>query len=200
MTPDADRGPQRTCLACRQAQERDALLRFVLAPQGELLVDYRGRLPGRGAYTCLDRHCIAEALRRRQFARAFKRELPLTPDAAAVLEELARQIRERIVGLIGMARKSQQLLSGSSLVLDRLATAAPLDFVLMTVDLSDGIGEKLTRRAANRSVRCYRMFEKEYLGRLLGTGQRSVLALLPGSLAAAIRVELERYQRIAGEH
>ena len=199
MTSDEERGPQRTCLGCRKALARKDLLRFVLAPQGELLVDYKGRLPGRGAYTCVDPGCIAEAIRRRQFSRTFKRELlPVADDY--ISRELSRQIQERISGLIGMARKSHQLLSGSSLILDRLSSGAPLAFIVIASDVSDGIGEKVVGRATNRSVRYYRMFEKEFLGRLLGTGQRSVLALLPGSLAKAIRVELERYQRIAGEY
>jgi hypothetical protein len=199
LTSDEERGPQRTCLGCRKAFARKDLLRFVLAPQGELLVDYKGRLPGRGAYTCVDPGCISEAIRRRQFARTFKREqLPVADDY--ISRELSRQIQERISGLIGMARKAHQLLSGSSLILDRLSAGAPLAFVVIASDVSDGIGEKVVGRATNRSVRVYRMFEKEFLGRLLGTGQRSVLALLPGSLAAAIRVELERYQRIAGEY
>lgn len=199
MTSDEERGPQRTCLGCRKAFARNDLLRFVLAPQGALLVDYRGRLPGRGAYTCVDRDCIAEAVRRRQFSRTFKREpLPVADDFITL--ELSRQIQERICGLLGMARKAHQLLSGSSLVLDRLSAGAPLAFILIASDVSDGIGQKVVGRATNRSVRFYRMFEKEFLGRLLGTGQRSVLALVPGSLAKAIRVELERYQRIAGEY
>lgn len=199
MTSDEERGPKRTCLGCRKLFARTDLLRFVLAPQGTLLVDYKGRLPGRGAYTCVDSSCIAEAMRRRQFSRTFKREvLPVADDFIA--HELSRQIQERICGLIGMARKAHQLLSGSSLILDRLSAGAPLAFIIVASDVSDGIGEKVVGRATNRSVRFYRMFEKEFLGRLLGTGQRSVLALLPGSLAAAIRVELERYQRIAGEY
>lgn len=199
MTSDEERGAQRTCLGCRKAFAKHELLRFVLAPQGTLMVDYKGRLPGRGAYTCVDHSCIAAAVSRRQFSRAFKRELlPVAEDFIA--QELSRQIRERICGLIGMARKVRQLLSGSSLILDRLSAGAPLAFIIMASDVSDGIGEKVAGRATNRSVRVYRMFEKEYLGRLLGTGQRSVLALQPGSLAAAIRVELERYQRIAGEY
>jgi hypothetical protein len=199
LTSDEERGPQRTCLGCRKAFARNDLLRFVLAPQGALLVDYRGRLPGRGAYTCVDRDCIAEAVRRRQFPRTFKREpLPVADDFITL--ELSRQIQERICGLLGMARKAHQLLSGSSLVLDRLSAGAPLAFILIASDVSDGIGQKVVGRATNRSVRFYRMFEKEFLGRLLGTGQRSVLALVPGSLAKAIRVELERYQRIAGEY
>lgn len=199
MTSAEERGPQRTCLGCRNVFDRNDLLRFVLAPQGLLLVDYKGRLPGRGAYTCLNRDCIAEAVRRRQFARTFKQEISSVAEDS-IATELRRQIQERICGLIGMARKSHQLLSGSSLVLDRLSASASLAFVIIASDVSDGIGEKVTGRALYHSVPLYRMFEKEFLGRLLGTGQRSVLALLPGSLAAAIRVELERYQRIAGEY
>lgn len=193
-----EHGPQRSCLGCRKVLTKDELLRYVLSPQGELLVDYRERLPGRGAYTCIDRKCIDEALRRKQFSRAFHRE-PLAVDADILMKQLTEQIRERILGLLGMARKTNQLSSGSSLVLDRLSAGAPIAFVLLAEDVSDGIGEKVIGRAERRSVPCYRMFDKELLGRVLGTAERSVLALGSGSLAAPIRLELERYQRIAGE-
>jgi len=191
------RSPQRTCLGCRKVLDRGELLRYVLSPQGEVLVDYRARLPGRGAYTCLSRNCLQEALRRRQFSRAFRGEV--SADAGVLTGQLLAQISDRLLGLIGMARKSQQLVSGSSLVLDRLASGAPLAVVVLAADVSPAIGEKVAARAARRSIDCFQRFDKELLGRILGTAERSVLALEPGPLAMAIRLELERYQRIAGE-
>jgi hypothetical protein len=48
---DADtleRGPQRRCVATGRVADKDALLRFVVAPAGQLVPDLQQRLPGRG--------------------------------------------------------------------------------------------------------------------------------------------------------
>jgi hypothetical protein len=189
---------QRTCLGCRQVQEQESLVRYVLAPDGGLLVDYRHRLPGRGAYTCISSACVREALRRRQFARALRRELPAV-DAGDLLLELHRQILQRVLNLLGMARKASQTISGSNQVLDALAVPGRVSVVIMAEDLSAGIAEKVIGRAAAAGVRSVRLFDKGTLGDLLGKGERSVVALVPGNLAAAIMTELSRYENIVGE-
>ncbi|MCK4501931.1 MAG: YlxR family protein, partial [Desulfuromonadales bacterium] len=41
----AEKSAQRTCIACRETKDKDQLLRYVVAPDGVVLVDYRQRLP-----------------------------------------------------------------------------------------------------------------------------------------------------------
>jgi len=190
--------PQRSCLGCRAALQRDALVRYVATPDGSVTVDYRQRLPGRGAYTCLDRACLEQAVRRHQFQRALRRDV-LQVDADRLCAELLGQIRERIINLLGMARKSGQVVSGSSLVLDRLTGVDPVVLVLAADDMSQAIAERVAGKAQATAVAFYRMFDKELLGQVLGKGERSVVALKSGALAEAIRSELERFKRIAGE-
>jgi predicted RNA-binding protein YlxR (DUF448 family) len=43
--------PERTCVACRIKVPKGELIRFV-ASKGEILLDEKGILPGRGAYLC----------------------------------------------------------------------------------------------------------------------------------------------------
>ena len=53
-----------------------------------MIVDERGRAPGRGAYVCRDAECVDKALRAGQLAHAFKRPSePPTTGAAGVLGE-----------------------------------------------------------------------------------------------------------------
>lgn len=190
--------PQRTCLGCRKALDKEALVRYVLTPDRRVVCDYRGKLPGRGAYTCIDRQCLSEAVRRKQFNRAFRGEVACG-EPAELLEQLVAQVRERILALVGMARKSGQALSGSSLVLDTLG-GGDLALVLVSEDISEAIGTKVATRANHVDVACFTMFDKQLLGQILGKGERSVLALKRGPLALTIKMELERYRHIAGEH
>jgi predicted RNA-binding protein YlxR (DUF448 family) len=73
--------PVRTCVGCRARAAKSDLLR-VVAVDGALLPDPRGRLPGRGAHLHPDPDCLALAERRRAFGRALR--LDRAPDAAAV--------------------------------------------------------------------------------------------------------------------
>lgn len=41
--------PQRTCVACREVENKQDLIRIVRTPEG-VFVDPSGKLPGRGAY------------------------------------------------------------------------------------------------------------------------------------------------------
>ena len=42
--------PQRTCVACREVQEKRSLIRVVRSSTDGVMVDPKGKLPGRGAY------------------------------------------------------------------------------------------------------------------------------------------------------
>jgi len=75
-TANAAAGPTRTCIGCRQADSRSALLRIV-AGGGEqdptvLVPDPAGRLPGRGCWLHPGFDCLALAVKRRAFPRALR--------------------------------------------------------------------------------------------------------------------------------
>ena len=191
--------PQRTCLGCRKAQDQDRLVRYVRSPDGTLLVDYREKLPGRGAYTCLDAGCIRQAVARKQFDRAFR--MTCTPVAA---DDLCRQLRDelrgRVESLLGMARKSSQILSGGNLVHEALDHPERLAAVILADDVSEGISAKIERKARACGVSCLRFSTKADLGQLLGRGERSVTALVKGRLAETFLSEWHKFTEISGEH
>lgn len=43
--------PERTCVSCRKKIFKAELYRFVIK-EGEIILDEKGNLPGRGAYLC----------------------------------------------------------------------------------------------------------------------------------------------------
>lgn len=177
---------------------QEELVRFVRAPDGAVLVDYRHKLPGRGAYLCLNRQCLERAVSRRQFDRAFKSPCqPVT--AEALTHALAQAITQRLGALLGMARKSSQFLSGGNQVLDALGRPQDLAVVILADDISAGMAGKLSGKARGGGVPCLRFATKADLGQLLGRGERSVAALLKGPLATAFMAEWPRYQAINAE-
>ena len=66
--------PQRTCVACREVNEKRSLIRVVRTPDG-VAIDTTGRMPGRGAYIHDSKECWEKALKRGVLARSLKAEI-----------------------------------------------------------------------------------------------------------------------------
>lgn len=191
--------PQRTCVGCRLSCNRSDLLRFVLSPQQQLLVDYRQRLPGRGVYTCLDPDCVERAVERKQFQRALKVD-HLALEKQALVALICEEILQKIENLLGIARKSAQIISGGQMVLTGLKGNVVYALVVMSHDISAGVAEKVLSAVKKHNVSIFQALSKERLGKILGKGERSVAALVPGQLADAIRYEIQCYKRMLREN
>lgn len=190
---------QRTCLACRQVKEQTELVRFVCAPDGQVLVDYRHRLPGRGAYACPERGCLEQVVNKRLFARAFKRECQST-GVDMLVGSLRDALLVRMANLLGMARKSGRSVAGSNAVLASFDRPnAPLLIVFAT-DISAGVAAKVNRKAGHHAAERLTLFDKLELGRMLGRSECSVFALTDKALTEAFLLEWKRYCRILGEN
>lgn len=190
---------QRTCLGCRQARDQQELIRFVCSPDEMILVDYRNRLPGRGAYTCPQRQCIDQALRRQQFNRAFRKQCqPVSADQ--LFASIRQAMLDRMENLLGMARKSGQSTAGSNAVLAAFDRAAPPAVVVFAEDVSAGVAEKVERKARHHAAECLQLLDKETLGRCSGRSECSVCAISGGTLAEAFLLEWKQYCRTLGEN
>jgi predicted RNA-binding protein YlxR (DUF448 family) len=52
------------------------LLRVVLTPEEQILLDLRGRQNGRGAYVCKNVECLRQARKKKSLERALKTAIP----------------------------------------------------------------------------------------------------------------------------
>src|SRR5450755_2636156 len=93
--PYLDNGPRtdrsatvRMCAVTREVRPIDELIRFVVSPAGEVLADLKRKLPGRGMWVSASRQAVAEAVRRHQFSKAFKREVRVAPTLPGDTENL----------------------------------------------------------------------------------------------------------------
>ena len=68
--------PLRRCSGCGQSKPKKELVRVVRAPDGSVSLDLAGRKPGRGAYVCPSRECLAKARKAKRFERALDCEIP----------------------------------------------------------------------------------------------------------------------------
>jgi uncharacterized protein len=118
--PDLDNGPRtdrsatvRMCAVTRQVRPIDELIRFVVAPSGEVIPDLKRKLPGRGLWVSASHRAVAEAAKRNLFGKGFKRDVLTTATLADATEALL--VRGTIEAL-AMAAKAGQVVSGFSKV------------------------------------------------------------------------------------
>ena len=190
---------QRTCIACRQVQDKKQLIRYVVAPNGEILVDYRQRLPGRGSYTCPTLDCLQGAIKNNAFVRSYKGKC-----SVATYTELHRQLKvaidQKIIGLIGMARKSGQITAGTNAVIEKLRKSKSLALVIMAEDISGSIGSKIDGLVQKNKIYGVRLYTKQAIGQLLGKEERSAIAIPAGKLASSMLVELHQHRQLVREN
>ncbi len=82
--------PMRQCLGCREMKPKMELIRVVRSPEGAVSLDFKGKLPGRGAYVCPNPACLAKARKSRALERAFS--APLPDQVWAALEEQMKEV------------------------------------------------------------------------------------------------------------
>jgi predicted RNA-binding protein YlxR (DUF448 family) len=64
--------PERTCVGCRRVRGRTELVRLAIGTGGQVTLDVRNQLPGRGAYLCANGiDCLSQARRRRALAHSL---------------------------------------------------------------------------------------------------------------------------------
>jgi uncharacterized protein len=147
--PDLDNGPRtdrsarsRMCAVTRQVRPIDELIRFVVAPAGEVIPDLKRKLPGRGLWVAASRQTVAEAVRRHQFSKGFKREVRVSSTLSADTEALL--VRSTIDAL-AMAAKAGQVVSGFGKVEDTIRSRQTRASVGALIHASDGAADGIRK-------------------------------------------------------
>ncbi|PZU82618.1 MAG: RNA-binding protein [Shinella sp.] len=103
----------RMCIVTRQSGSPDTLIRFVRAPDGTIVPDLKRQLPGRGCWVSASREAIDKAVAKKLFARALKADVKAD---AALGETVDRLLVSQLAGMMNLARKAGQFITGSAKV------------------------------------------------------------------------------------
>ena len=68
--------PQRQCMGCRERKEKREMIRVVRSPEGNVSLDFGGKLNGRGAYLCPNPECLKRAIRSKALDRSLEVTIP----------------------------------------------------------------------------------------------------------------------------
>jgi uncharacterized protein len=147
--PELDNGPRtnrsatvRMCAVTRQVRPIDELIRFVVSPSGQVIPDLKRKLPGRGLWVSASHQALAEAVRRHQFGKGFKRDVHVAPTLASDTETLlVRSATEALA----MAAKAGQVISGFSKVEGVLGQRQAKASIAALIHASDGAADGIRK-------------------------------------------------------
>jgi predicted RNA-binding protein YlxR (DUF448 family) len=100
------------------------MIRFVVAPDGQVVPDLRRRLPGRGIWITATAAALATAIERRAFARGLKQDLR---PAVELINLTERLLEKEALNALAIARKAGRVAIGFAKVaaaLERAEVAA----------------------------------------------------------------------------
>jgi uncharacterized protein len=126
----------RMCIVTRESGPAEMLIRFVAGPDGTVVPDLKRALPGRGCSVTANRTIVDKAVQKQLFARALKSDVKALPELG---EQVDRLLVSQLSGMMNMARKAGQFVSGNSKVDNAVRSGAALAVFHATDAAADGV-------------------------------------------------------------
>jgi predicted RNA-binding protein YlxR (DUF448 family)/ribosomal protein L30E len=167
------------------------LLRFVADPDGNVVPDVAAKLPGRGLWVEASKVAIAKAVEKKLFSRAAKAPVTATAD---LVERAERALVTRMIGDLGIARRSGVLVLGFDNVQRMLEGPKPPKLLIEAFDGSSDGKRKLYAAAHRLELKCVviECLTSAELGLALGRENVIHAAVQPGGLAERLTFDAER--------
>jgi len=179
-------GPRRRCIVTGAIRGKEDLLRFVIGPEGDVVADIEGRLPGRGFWLSADRDVLEKACARNLFAKAARREVRI---AAGLADRVEQLLVRRCLDLIGLARRAGQAVAGYEKAREWLKSGRA-GLVLAAADGSEGGRTKV--RGVVPGIPLVDVLRADELGLAFGRERAVHGAVTPGALADRLRCDAVR--------
>lgn len=179
----------RRCIVSGEMKPKAEMLRFVVAPTGEVVVDIEEKLPGRGFWLSADRDVIHTASVRKLFARAARARAEAPDDLADRAEGL---LTRRCLDRIGLARRAGQAVAGFAKVEAWLKENGSAGVLLAASDGAPDGRAKIRRLAGETPL--VDVFDAAELGRAFGRDHAVHAVIGPGKLADGLLAGVRRLQ------
>lgn len=185
----------RRCALTRERLPKQDLIRFVLAPSGEIVPDLKERLPGRGVWVTADHARVAEAAKRNVFARALKVQAKVP---AGLADQVDRLLVKAALGALAVANKAGEVVFGTAKVEEAIAKGKVAALIHASDAADDGrrkLDGKFRAAARLEKPAPIRLFSADELG--LASGKTNVIhaALIQGGAAAKFLANASRAER-----
>jgi len=192
-TLDETGSPERRCIVTGESQPSGGLIRFVIGPDGAVVPDLAGKLPGRGIWVSADRPALEQASKRKLFARAARRPVQVPEGLPDMVHDL---LTRRVIDLISLGRKSGQAVGGYEKVRDWIAKGD----ARVLIQAHDGSTRGKTKlrppRGPDSHITC---LSGQEMGLAFGREHVIHAALAAGGLAARVVEEAAKLARMRGQ-
>ena len=189
------RGTERFCVVTRSVRPIEDMIRFVIAPNGEVVADLKHNLPGRGVWMTATQSALTTAINTMAFARGFRREVRLGANFVAGVERL---LENAVLDALAMARKAGSVAMGFAQVETALRREPVIALVHAAEAASDGVKKLDSALRQNRQVgtlAIIRILTAAQLDLALGRPNVIHAALLAGRATEAFMGRLRRLER-----
>ncbi len=196
--PGRNAPTERTCVVTRQTLPVEALIRFVVAPDGTVVADLRRRLPGRGVWVTADADHVATAERKGLLTRAFDGPARVEPGLAGRVEGL---LRAAAVGALALARKAGTLVGGYTKVEAALSQGSAVGLIHAAEAGADGVAKldsAARRRFGEDGLAIIRLLTAEDLDLAFGRTNVIHAALLAGPASTNLLARIRDLDRFCG--
>ena len=189
---------ERRCIVSGEIMPDNRLIRFVADPDGQVVPDAAAKLPGRGLWVTATRAAVTQAVEKKLFARAAKAQVAATADLA---DRTEKALVARMLGDLGIARRSGALVLGFDNVLRALDSARPPALLIEAGDGSKDGKRKLYNAAHARALKpvVVECLVSAELGLALGRENVIHAAVHPGGLAERLTLDMQRLKALRNE-
>ena len=178
--------PRRRCIVTGAVKDKSEMVRFVVGPDGRVVPDVAGNLPGRGLWLTASREMVETAVARGWFSKAARGHTVSEVDLG---DQVGGLLARRSLDLIGLARRAGQAVTG----FEKVRACLRQDDTAVLLAASDGAGDgraKLSGLAG--TIPEVAVFSRAELSSALGRENVVHAALRPGGLAGKFRMEATR--------
>jgi predicted RNA-binding protein YlxR (DUF448 family) len=189
---------ERKDIASGEVMDPARMVRVGYSPDGEVVADIYGKLPGRGAWVASERASVEKALKTKAFIRAAKGtkgNLRIADNFADVIEQ---GLKERVLGLLAMTNRAGAMESG----FDKVRGCAGGGNMAYRFEARTGapdgrskirvIAKAVAKELEQRPPPVIGCFDEAQLGKIIGRDHAVHIAVHKGRLARALHAELSR--------
>ncbi len=190
--------PIRTCIVTRESAPPDALIRFVVAPDGAVVADLRRRLPGRGVWVTARADMVRTAEKKKLFARGFGEPVRVEPGLS---ERVADLLASAAIAALSLARKAGAVVSGFAKVESALRDQPVVGLIHAAEAAPDGsakLDAVMRRRFGAAGLPVIRCFTGAQLDLAFGRSNVIHAALLAGPASGNVLARVDALIRYLG--
>lgn len=178
---------KRCCIVSRNTKLKKHMIRFVVDPNNNVVVDIKGNLPGRGMWVDCNKELITQAVEKNIFSKSVKKSVVAKQDLVNTCEVM---LRKRIFEIISLARRSGMAINGFEKVKE-LLKSQKCALVICASDDSDG-KNKISGMCRMFKLPFYTFLKKQELNKVFASENVTYAGIKKCGISDILNIEMIR--------